>query len=65
LPPVRRLFNLQLSAGVVVEEKQGLGAEHRDVVGAHRHQVDADAVEAIEFERQFQLGADAIGTRNQ
>ncbi len=36
--------DLELAAGIVVEEEQRLGALHDDVVDAHRHQVDADRV---------------------
>ena len=56
----RRRVHVQLAGGVVIEKKQRFGAAHGDVVGAHGHQVDADAVVAIEGHRQTQFGADAI-----
>ena len=55
----------ELAGGEIVEEEQRLGALHQDVVDAHRHQVDADGVVAVELERQLQLGADAVGAGNQ
>ena len=60
-----RLGQFEFTGGVVVEEKQRLGAQHGDIVGAHRHQVDADAVEFVEIDREFQLGADAVGAGHQ
>jgi hypothetical protein len=49
----------------VVEEEQRLGALHEDVVDAHRHQILAHGVVAVELERQLELGAHAVGARNQ
>ena len=45
----------------VVEEEQRLGALHEDVVDAHRDEVDADRVVAVERERELELGAHAVG----
>ena len=45
----------------VVEEGERLGAAAHDVVGAHRHEVDADGVEAAERRRDGGLRADAVG----
>ncbi len=53
--------DVELAAREVVEEEQRLGALHEDVVDAHRDQVDADRVVAVERERELQLGADAVG----
>ena len=50
-----------LPHGEVVEEEQRLGALHEDVVDAHRDEVDADRVVAVERERELELGADAVG----
>ena len=47
-------------ARVIIEEEQRLGALHDEVVGAHRHQIDADAVVPIPCDRQFQLGAHPV-----
>ena len=55
----------QFAGGVVVEEEQRLGARHRDVVGAHRDEVDADLVVTPGVDREAQLGADAIRARHQ
>ena len=39
-----RRLRIELAAGKVVQEEQGLGALHHDVVDGHGHEVDADAV---------------------
>jgi hypothetical protein len=49
----------------VVEEEQRLGALHQDVVHAHRHEVDADGVVAVQLEGELELGADAVGAGDQ
>jgi hypothetical protein len=49
----------------VVEEDQRLGALHHEVVHDHRHAVDADGVVAPELGGQLELGADAVGARDQ
>jgi hypothetical protein len=61
----RAHFQIQLSAGEIVQEEQRLGALHEHVVDAHRHQVDADGVVLVELEGELQLGADAVGARDQ
>ena len=55
--------DVELAAGEVVEEEQRLGALDQDVVDAHRDEVDADRVVAVERERELELGADAVGAR--
>ena len=57
--------DLELAAGKVIEEEQRLRALHQDVIDAHRHQVDADGVVAIELERELELGTHAIGAGNE
>ena len=57
--------DVELAAGVVVEEEQRLGALDHDVVDAHRHQVDADRVGNAGLDRDLELGADAVGARHQ
>ena len=52
-------------ADVIVEEEQRLGALHENVVDAHRDEVDADRVVAIQCERELELGADAVGARDE
>ena len=51
---------VELPASVIIEEEQRLGALDDEVVGAHRDQVDADAVVAAELDRQLELGPDAV-----
>jgi hypothetical protein len=57
-----RRGDAELACGVVIEKEQGLGALDDDVVRAHRDQVDADRVVAPGFDRQPELGADAVGS---
>ncbi len=52
-------------AGIVVEEEQRLGALDHDVVDAHRHQVDADRVGHARLDRDLELGAHAVGARDE
>ena len=49
----------------VVEEEQRLGALHEDVVDAVVDEIDADGVVARRHERDLQLGADAVGARDE
>ena len=44
--------DVELAAGEVVEEEERLGALHEDVVDAHRHEIDADRVVAVELRRR-------------
>ncbi len=53
--------HVELAAGEVVEEEQRLGALHQDVVHAHRDQVDADGVVAVQLESELEFGAHAVG----
>ena len=57
----RHLLRHDLAHREVVEEEQRLGARAHDVVRAHRHEVDADGVEAAERARDLELRADAVG----
>ncbi len=54
-------IHIQLAAGEIIEEEQRLRALHQDVVDAHADQVDAHRVMAVQFEREFEFGADAVG----
>ncbi len=45
---------------VIIEEEQGLGALHDEIVDAHGDEVDADRVVESRFDRDFDLGADAV-----
>ncbi len=49
----------------VVEERERLGPAADDVVGAHRHEVDADRVEASERGGDRGLGPDPVGRGDQ
>jgi hypothetical protein len=51
--------------GEVVEKKQGRRALHGNVVDAVVDQVRADGVVDAQLESQLELGADAVGARNQ
>ena len=51
--------------GHVVEEGERLGPAADDVVGAHRHEVDADRVEAPERGGDRGLGPDPVGRGDQ
>ncbi len=57
--------DVELAAGKVIEEEQRFRPLHEDVVDAHRDKVLPHRVMAVELEGQLQLGADAIGTRNE
>ncbi|MPM93357.1 hypothetical protein SDC9_140494 [bioreactor metagenome] len=56
---------MQLAAGEIIEEEQGLGALHQHIVHAHGHQVDAHGVVHIPLECQLELGAHAVGAAHQ
>ena len=56
---------VELSGRVIVEEKQRLGALDDQVVGAHRNEVNADAVMIARLDRELQLGSDAVVGRHQ
>ena len=56
---------IEVLDGDVVEEEEGRGAETRDVVGAHRHQVDADRVVSPDARGDRRLRPDPIGRRDE
>jgi hypothetical protein len=58
-------LRVELAGGVVVEEEQGLGALHDQVVDAHRDEVDADGRMQAALDRDLHLGADAVIGRDQ
>ncbi len=60
-----RDIDVKTLANVIVEEEERLGALHQDVVDAHRHQIDADGVVLVHGKRELELGADAVGARDQ
>ena len=55
----------QLAGREVVEEDERLGPADHHVVDAHRHQIDADRLVPAALEGDLQLGADAVGARDQ
>ncbi len=60
-----RRLRIELAAGEIVQEEKRLGALHDEIIDRHRHQVDADAVMQAGLDRDLELGADAIGGRDQ
>ena len=60
-----RRIDVQLAAGEVVEEEQRLGALHENVVHAHRDEILADRVVFVQMKRETQLGAHAVGARDE
>ena len=61
----RGRVNVELAAGKVIQKEQGLGTLHQHIVDAHGDQVDTHGVVHIPFERQLELGADAVGAAHQ
>ncbi len=51
---------IELSACIIIEEKQRLGALDDQIVGAHRDQIDPDPVVPPALDRELELGADAV-----
>jgi len=58
-------LRIEFAAGEIIKKEQWLGALHDQIVDRHRHQVDADAAMQPGFDRDLDLGADAIGCRDQ
>ena len=58
-------LRIELAAGKIVEKEQRLGALDDEVVDRHRHQVDADAAVQAGLDGDLDLGADAVGGRDQ
>ncbi len=56
---------IELAAGEIVEKEQRLGALHDEIVDRHGDQIDADRVVAGGFDRDLDLGADAVGRGDQ
>ena len=56
---------IELAAGEVVEEEQRLGPLHHEVVDRHGDEIDADRIVTRRFDRDFDLGADAVGRSDQ
>ena len=58
-------LRIELAASEIVEKEQRLGALHHEVVDRHGDEIDADRVVARSLDRDLDLGADAIGRRDQ
>mmetsp|Transcript_23490 Transcript_23490/g.41358 ORF Transcript_23490/g.41358 Transcript_23490/m.41358 type:complete len:278 (+) Transcript_23490:2707-3540(+) len=59
------LFQFQLAGGEIVEEKQRLRPLADQIIDAHGHQIDADAVHVARVDGDAQLCAHPIGGRHQ
>ena len=57
--------HVQFAGGIVVEEEEGLGALHDEVIDAHGDQVDPHGVVLLQVDGQTQLGAHPVGTGDQ
>ena len=57
-------LHVELAGGVVVEEQQGLGALGQQVVDAHGDEVDPHGVVQAGLDGHLELGADAVGGRD-
>ena len=49
----------------IVQKKQRFGTLYDQVIDAHCHQINSDGIMSPGFNRQFQLGPNSIGCRNQ
>ena len=56
---------VEFAAGEVVQEEQGLGTLHQNIIDTHGHQVDTHGVVHIPLKRQLELGAHAVGAAHQ
>ena len=59
------VLGLDVADGDVVEEEQRLGARGEQVVGAHGNQVDAHGVVLVKDLGELELGAHAVGARDE
>lgn len=46
----------------VIEKEQRFGTDDSDVVNAHGDQIDSDRIMGVVFDREFQFGANTVGT---
>ena len=51
--------------GEVIEEQQRFAAGAQAIVDGHGHQIDADGIVLVHHAGNFELGADAVGARDQ
>ena len=59
------ISGFELAGGEIVEEEQRLGALHHQIVDAHGDEVDADRAVNAGLDGDLELGADAVGGRDQ
>jgi hypothetical protein len=65
LDDVRMLLRFEPARGEIIKEEERLGALDDDVVHAHGHEVDADRVVPVHEEGDLELGAHAVGARDE
>ena len=58
-------MGFQFAGPEVIEEKQGLGTEHGDIVHAVIDQILANGVVAVHGERDLEFGPHPVGAGNQ
>ena len=56
---------IQLGTGEIVEKEERCRPLDHEIVDAHGDQVGAEPVQTVLFDRQHQLGADAVGRGDQ
>ena len=59
------LRHFEPAGGEIIEEEERLGALHDEVVDAHGDEIDPDLVVPAGLDRDLELGADAVGRRDQ
>jgi len=57
--------DIQFSDRVIIEKEEWFRALHDDIIDAHRDKVDADRIEAAEFDCEFEFSADTIRAGNE
>ena len=60
---IGRNRDIEFAAGKIIQKKYRLGTLHQNIVHAHRNQILAYGIVFVQMECEFELGADAIGTR--
>ncbi len=56
---------IELAAGKVVQEEQRFGSLHHEIVDRHGDEIDPDRIVTRGFDRDFDLGSDAVGRGDQ
>ncbi len=57
--------HVERAGGELIEEEERLGTLHDEIVDAHGDEVDADRLVHAGLDRDAQLGADAVGRRDE